>query len=1218
MALHCNVNVLYHICISLLEQLRIQRLEQYEAQERPNLEQQRKFVLLSTLCDQELHWREQVEIEVCTTPSPPSPQPQESTSRTAVRKNGYASWEQQFKNEKRRHECEKLERKEFEGIEAAARVAVKEDEYLVYLVVVTQAEESWEVVDRIMQQRAAREEEEKRRIALKLAEEDRENQWKREKQQKEDERLNAERHLKREAQAKEEKKLRAVGKKAEEVSRALLRELFEIDLKLSTHACQLSTAMEVRNTLLSIHPSCKLTFTEDYMVPFFEGVSEKVNISPTETTMDIYLPDDWTAKMEASERTIYKYARQESIARVEHRSACRRLQENYNVNITAAGLAASDLERPNEHRTADYISNLVDFPPVRSVLEEKTRVWGGSVACSVESSGTGPSLACDVLFIEDTKFDCADGQKNCPSNQVEVALKDRGSVNPEEICNLLNSIQYVCPTESSPFVRNVRYVVRVEVNTITNTYGWAVREASEGVENVSVPASPTLGMALCVPLSAEDDALTEDYDDDFATEAGDSPTAASPASPSIMSDPAFELHTSHSSNNVHNKKDDKAKYTAELERVKDLFSYPRDSNRVPSTERPFVRNRTVLQDTCSTFIGFQRPYLRFSLDSQCPHVTPVEPKERGTDPQLSSILQELKKHNLVGKSEGLSVKPPTILQYDYFDLDHTPVALTPFAVDVEMPATYLFEGSQKDGTRTAILQTEGLPKTFEGGILSISFERGYTIKDSVLVSVGGHLSIDADTQTLFLDDAEFGTALTPLKPWASNASILHYKPVVPDDGQMGRNGRNINPELPPASATSPVEVLRIKFTRSVSKFKLKSLLQQLFYCNNSKDPLVGKRVLQISVSDSSSLKCSVTLHVNVKWSDTPTRLQVDDTKLSFKSPCRSDLSEHHLPFIEKSVLPIMLQARLIDPDTDRFCGGFLVMTLQQGTDSDGLFIQCSPSPDIGISTQETTTTPPSTPMTRTYTILFNGDVFASASFLSGENGETEEISVDFATDGNASITATECLLRSICFFSTESINIPMGSRVVDVSILIGPTMLKYDVDGKPVDYGPSVNQPISTSINIKVSPPLIKIAQKHVSMKYLEGSGVKRLGPFELCTDEENCGKDWSGFMKAEIADGCEDGDVICLKEEYGLKLALLSEAVEIVEVTSDCRRRRSSTDASHFTALAQSGSDTTLERPSVCPSSTHSSNSSQQTDQSPEGSPLEVPEDTGKQVWKM
>ncbi|KAJ9468754.1 hypothetical protein DIPPA_34660, partial [Diplonema papillatum] len=122
------------------------------------------------------------------------------------------------------------------------------------------------------------------------------------------------------------------------------------------------------------------------------------------------------------------------------------------------------------------------------------------------------------------------------------------------------------------------------------------------------------------------------------------------------------------------------------------------------------------------------------------------------------------------------------------------------------------------------------------------------------------------------------------------------------------------------------------------------LLERLRYHNTTRDPVPGKRAVDVSVKLPAGGFSKVTVEFTVDVHDDPVELTLDKTNLCFHAGC-SSVTEDLRPLIQHLPLPIFRNAVLDDPDTDRFIGGEIRVTCTQMQRSDTLSLdpRCFPA-----------------------------------------------------------------------------------------------------------------------------------------------------------------------------------------------------------------------------------------------------------------------------------
>ena len=1072
-----NFDVTYRIVYKRKQkhdlQIRLSTVNSYESITRPSIEGEALCSILHILD----YWQEN-ELEQIIK--------DENQLRTVLRKVSFESWEKHYKREKQRHQEERIQRNEFEVGESQDRVAVAGEEFESFKIICELCNEDWTAVDRIIQTKTQKEEEERRRIQQKQAEEERERQWKRERQKKEEERLRSERQKAREKLMKDEKRVRVTIKKAEEPTRALLRELHDVTADVSQEAGQLTAALKERLVELQKPPEISISFENqrgDYLTTYFENSFSWIKIIPDGCTLHTGFSSESRKRIETLEKTAIKHARSEALLRYELNSKIETIQNNTNTLLKNAEVEVVNFEEqePPQHQV-NRLFQLVRFPPLSDVIDEKLRIWSGVVEFDIlrDSEKPGPHLSSDRLQVENQTSEnkwIIDQDEERLSN-LSIQLRNTADLTKQEMCDCASSVVYNCVAEPvEPFARIAQ--LKISLSMLRSTDHKLLTDDNNATANVN-------------------NVVTSDY-------------------------------------------------------IRSIFSDKND--RIPicrSDQPPNQSDLLKVTETYNCFIACVKPYISLGHlmgpSDRCSIIS-VPFKGNKKRENSTALLSSLTTSYGVGVADAntssVSVKRDdrTIPQFNYLEPDCAPVSLTPFGITVNMPPFFFYKAvSLNDGQavcdqpkRRAEIHNSG--GSFAGGSLSVSFLEGYSPADVLLLNLSSScFDFDPFSKQLMDDGTPVGKFLTGLKSWESQSTDRFAT-------------QNILCSTEKAEQCEISKQISIELFSDISTIKLQSLISCFLYCNETKDPLIGKRLVQIELYDSRNVYFATEFLINVLWHDVPPKLIIEESKQCYRTPCQSDVHESHLNFIERNSLPIMGTAKLVDPDTHYFCGGFLVVSIAHSENTtDGLLINESPNKQLGICISETKIKSGNQEEEKSQ-LQFNGTPFGRVTFNRNSDAcEPTEIAIDFMADGSATIVAVDNLLRSICFYTTELCNIPQGIRHIDVNLLIGPTMLKKDVFGNIIEHDSSSISPtpLTAALQVRICPPVIRVPQKHVNMKYMEGSGVKRLGPFDLCSDEDFGSKDWSGYLKAEVIDGGEEGDFLSVREENGIRTFRVS------EITSD------------------------------------------------------------------
>eukprot|EP00759_Apiculatamorpha_spiralis_P010039 PhF_6_TR17029/c1_g1_i2/m.25858 len=204
-----------------------------------------------------------------------------------------------------------------------------------------------------------------------------------------------------------------------------------------------------------------------------------------------------------------------------------------------------------------------------------------------------------------------------------------------------------------------------------------------------------------------------------------------------------------------------------------------------------------------------------------------------------------------------------------------------------------------------LAQMRVLPKgAFDGGQLTIRFSSGYTPDDKILFASGSGTSIQSGV--IKVGDEVLGELAAGFLP--------RVKDVL-------------------TSGTAKVcQTITIKFKGGgATPQNVEAFVRCLRFYNTSKDPVLGPRVVTLEIQDSTFAKCFATAKVEIMPKDHPTTLIFPTTRLLYHSVCMgNDLPESMVRFIEPHELPLAIDASVVDPDTDQFVGGHLIVKIATG------------------------------------------------------------------------------------------------------------------------------------------------------------------------------------------------------------------------------------------------------------------------------------------------
>eukprot|EP00760_Papus_ankaliazontas_P020616 PhM_4_TR18474/c1_g1_i1/m.21214 len=139
------------------------------------------------------------------------------------------------------------------------------------------------------------------------------------------------------------------------------------------------------------------------------------------------------------------------------------------------------------------------------------------------------------------------------------------------------------------------------------------------------------------------------------------------------------------------------------------------------------------------------------------------------------------------------------------------------------------------------------------------------------------------------------------------------------------------------------------------------------------------------------------------------------------------------------------------------------------------------------------------------------------------------VRITFTSDGNASISAAQELIRRISFSS--SLTSPkLGLRVLHIELFVGATM-SFDVDGNVIDTTTAVNSELRDKVALRVLPPIIKSARAEFA--YTEGSGTRRVNVLDFIPPADDDGTEHydGGFVRVEfLGESKRPWDIVSFK----------------------------------------------------------------------------------------
>eukprot|EP00756_Hemistasia_phaeocysticola_P014533 Hpha_TRINITY_DN15343_c2_g10::TRINITY_DN15343_c2_g10_i1::g.88344::m.88344 len=1051
----------------------------------------------------------------------------ESEARHGLLIKGYSSWETHRKLHRLRSHRELIERKGFGCGESQSRLVCSREEAQQRAELLATCEESWAEVRKVQSQREAKAEEERRKEQSRQLEEERDRQWKRDRSRKEQERAETDKQRGREKIIKDEKRMRGVYRKSEETVRGLLHDAHIATYNSTLHARTLGAALSERAAEVSLTPNLVLNPSEEgHHIFFFQGTEGWIPILPREVAVSLGMPDGWCARVSEKEEKAFKAAKAELQSRLQSDRVLASLLQTIKRQIEDL-----DLQEPEGYskrllsgRCVHDIRRAVLFPPVEEVENEKVRVWGGRVHVRVETVESGtPTVEEPVPGLESDLIQLAGGVKMHSESglgSLRVYLPGTGSLRPADVREALKGLEYTstCAPTAEPFARSVDVELSLSVYNLTDTTPLIDYEASLAIS--LRPGSPAGGLQQIAqthdvdrPVPAQTVELSTTIRTFICL---NRPYLSMPGPDGLLGTEDAPINT----------------LPLDLPRVPTELTVPAQAL------YPLPKARLGVAVSFTSLPGPSSP--------------------SATSPQRSPAKVRRAAHPVEARAAAPGRKG--VLTSTFQEREHTSIPLLPRSVAIEWPPGSFYDRATKKlsvrkGDRRGALMTN-----FQGGRLCVVYEKGFTSDDILVLADEG--AYDASSRYIFSCGTVVGrvTEDVTIKKNARFPGSL----VI----QNARAAKSFDQGL--VAAGEKVEALVIDFGQhEVTPGQLQGVLGMLRFSNPSKNPAPGARRMLLELLDGGSRGTSIRWHINVKWTDCPPELKIEDTRLLYRPASHTEMPPQFLQYFERNKLLVAAQGKLYDVDTERFCGGHMNFKLTPGQGSaktDGLGIIDNPEPAVGISVRDySDKLQAGQPNVKQ--LCFNAVPCGRVTWSKaqeGDEGEPTEITVDFVQDGNASIEAAQGLLRAVYFYSTELQHVGTGTRTVDLQAVIGPTMLKRDVDGNIIEHSNKITGCLlSASVQIRGAAPLIKVPLKHITLRYFEGSGLRRLGPFDLIPEEDYSSKEWAGgYLKAEIIENAEEEDSIKLQEGHGIKTQLISEAdadAEHPDLAPDWRRRRSS-----------------------------------------------------------
>ena len=488
---------------------------------------------------------------------------------------------------------------------------------------------------------------------------------------------------------------------------------------------------------------------------------------------------------------------------------------------------------------------------------------------------------------------------------------------------------------------------------------------------------------------------------------------------------------------------------------------------------------------------------------------------------------------------------------------------------------------------------------FGGGKLIVEFTEGYTEHDHVVLRsmqpVTNALGMTSPP-LLHYSDCDNIIRVRDSPAAIVTEGVLLSKVVDPSESvQPRKNGGKIILNLfqpPPVIVTAEI---------------VKRIVERLRYHNTTKDPVPGERKITLSLVDERGSISTIEIDIEVEAHDDPAELKLVKNHLLYHAGCGyvpEDIRLH----MQKMTLTLFRDATLIDPDTEHFVGGSVQITLTQMQRGDTLHLEESAFVVPSEMENDRIYVSP------TNEVFHNSNIIGKISFhlisesdipkkknrmlgivnraqekshssmrnFNGLKGLTDfmmsksspdavdetsvsalgvknykGITLKFTEDGNATIDSAEAFLRTVVYYNGQSNISTATTRLVDLKIRLGPTLLRFDNPQKQLEeliIEESKMPEIGSSVSIKATPSLISVHSKFSILRYTKGSGPRRLSSFELLHDQYIDNYEGGSIIIDMIEGYCQGEDSIDMRELDSVSCVLkewVSTEQEIQDIVS-------------------------------------------------------------------
>ena len=446
-----------------------------------------------------------------------------------------------------------------------------------------------------------------------------------------------------------------------------------------------------------------------------------------------------------------------------------------------------------------------------------------------------------------------------------------------------------------------------------------------------------------------------------------------------------------------------------------------------------------------------------------------------------------------------------------------------------------------------------------------------------------------------------------------------------------------------------------------------TLLKCIVFDSKGTVPVLGTREIVLTYTD--RYGHSISNHsVDVMHEDLPTEFSLPDTRLCYHVTSATCVAADHVPYLPpgNTMLPLFYSCKIHDPDTEKFSGGFVSVTLQSGASANdtlcvvpnfgiekkgneiyfkGAFVgkmsTFSPQssllkkarvlklfksgqPEVPPQRGKSTKKAPKED-TREYSasgnIIYNNATLKRCKYILYvllfirvlSKGLLSRVyrglKLEFASA--VEVPAAQAFIRCICF-TTVGTTQREGVRHIETKLQLGQSIVRTIVRNKITEkVSDQLSPTFSREISVKVAPPLLSVVgtksantSQTPTMKYQEGNGYVRISSFDM---DEGIGTWENGMLKITVCNSFEE-DALTIVEKDGIKLVNVKNAQRV----SCVEEKPPDTQTPHSPMSPGAGSPGALQQSSdlPAPSLTIRNNELENTlDAKPSPSPTPAPD---------